>query len=129
MTRLSVSTLTIGLMAVALAPADAGTAKVLMPNHHDGSWTIVATTAEGPCPASTSYQVHIENSDASIPSHDIDIDGGVSASGAVQATIIKGTTKVPITGTLDTKGSGSGTWRTSGGVIECSGRWSAKRAG
>ncbi|MET0527343.1 MAG: heme utilization protein, partial [Microvirga sp.] len=60
---------------------------------------------------------------------EIDIDGGVSANGSVQATITKGSSKVPIAGSLNTKGSGSGTWRTSGGLVECSGGWSAQRAG
>ncbi|MCJ2070022.1 heme utilization protein [Methylobacterium sp. J-030] len=114
-------------MAGALNPADAATRKVRVPNLYDGSWTIIATTAEGPCSASTSYQVQIKDSDASIPG-EVDIDGGVSASGAVQATITQGSNKVPISGSLDPKGSGSGTWRTSGGLVACSGSWSAKRA-
>ncbi|WP_267358846.1 MULTISPECIES: heme utilization protein [unclassified Methylobacterium] len=99
-----------------------------MPDQFDGSWTIVATTAEGPCSASTSYRVKIKNSDASIPGEEVDIDGGVSAGGAVQATITQSSNKVPIAGSLTAKGSGSGTWRTSGGLVECSGIWSAKRA-
>jgi hypothetical protein len=116
------------LMAGALPPADAATKKVQVPNQFDGSWTIVATTAKGPCSASTSYQVQIKDSDASIPGEEIDIDGGVSAGGAVQATITQGSNKVPIAGNLTAKGAGSGTWRTSGGLVECSGSWSAKRA-
>lgn len=129
MTRLPVSILATGLWACALCPVDAATKKVRVPNQFDGSWTIVATTAEGSCAASTSYRVQIKNSDASIPGQDVDIDGGVSAGGAVQATITSGTNKVPIAGSLTAKGSGSGTWRTSGGLVECSGGWSAKRAG
>ncbi|MGU3664557.1 hypothetical protein ACLBX9_10275 [Methylobacterium sp. A49B] len=70
----------------------------------------------------------IKDSDASIPGEEIDIDGGVSASGSVQAMINKGSNRVPIAGSLTAKGSGSGTWRTSGGLAECSGSWSAKRA-
>ena len=89
----------------------------------------MAITQDGPCAASTNYQVKIKNSDASIPGDDVDIDGGVSAGGAVQATIIKGSNKVPITGTLDQTGNGSGTWHASGGFVECRGSWSAKRAG
>lgn len=99
-----------------------------MPNQYDGSWTIVAITAQGPCSASTSYQVQIRNSDASIPDDDINIDGEVSAGGAVQATIIKGSNQIPISGSLHAKGSGSGTWHTSGGLVECSGTWNAKRS-
>ncbi len=99
-----------------------------MPNQFDGSWTIVASTAAGPCSANTSYHVQIKDSDASIPGEDIDVDGGVSAGGAVQATITQGLNKVPIAGSLTAKGSGSGTWRTSGGLVECRGSWSAKRA-
>ncbi|WP_267424841.1 heme utilization protein [Methylobacterium sp. GC_Met_2] len=115
------------LTASAFLPADATTKKVRVPNQFDGSWTIIATTAEGPCAASTSYQVQIKDSDASIPG-EVDIDGGVAASGSVQATITQGSNKVPISGSLDAKGSGSGTWRTSGGLVECSGSWRAKRS-
>ena len=128
MTRFPVSILAAGLWASALCPADAAMKKVRVPNQYDGSWTIVATTADGPCSANTSYHVQIKDSDASIPGEEIDIDGGVSAGGAVQATITQGSNKVPIAGSLTAKGSGSGTWRTSGGLVECSGSWSAKRA-
>lgn len=127
MARTSLSILGAVLTASALSPVHAATKTVRVPNQYDGSWTIVATTAEGPCSASTSYQVQIKDSDASIPG-EVDIDGGVSASGSVQATITQGSNKVPISGSLDPEGSGSGTWRTSGGLVECSGSWSAKRA-
>ena len=117
------------LMAGALTPAYAATKKVRVPNQYDGSWNIVATTAQGPCSTTTTYLVQIKDSDASVPSEDIDVNGGVSANGAVQATIVQGSNRVPIMGTLSLKGSGTGTWRTSGGLVECSGSWSAKRAG
>jgi ABC-type glycerol-3-phosphate transport system substrate-binding protein len=126
--RTSLLILAACLTAGAFLPANAATKKVQVPNQFDGSWTITATTAEGPCSASTSYQVQIKDSDASIPG-EVDIDGGVSASGSVQATITQGSNKVPISGSLDPKGSGSGTWRTSGSLVECRGHWSAKRAG
>ncbi|UIY45762.1 heme utilization protein [Methylobacterium radiotolerans] len=129
MARIFALILAVGLTASALCPADAATRKVRIPNKYDGSWTIVATTAAGPCSASTRYQVQIQNSDASIPGEEVDIDGGVSAGGAVQATITQGSNKVPIAGSLTANGSGSGTWRTSGGLIECSGSWSARRSG
>ncbi|MCJ2070002.1 hypothetical protein MKK75_14555 [Methylobacterium sp. J-030] len=73
--------------------------------------------------------MQIKDSDASIPGQEVDIDGGVSAGGTVQATITSGANKVPISGNLDAKGGGSGTWRTSGGLVECSGSWNAKRSG
>ena len=116
-------------MAAAICPTGAATRKVRVPNQYDGAWTIVATTAQGPCSANTSYHVQIKDSDASIPGQEVDIDGGVSPSGSVQATIVSGSNKVPISGSLDPKGSGNGTWRTSGGLVECSGSWSARRAG
>lgn len=129
MTRIPVLILAAGLTAGALAPVEAATKKVRVPNQYDGSWTIVATTAEGPCSASTRYHVQIKDSDASIPGEEVDIDGGVSSAGAVQATITSGANRVPISGSLDAAGSGSGTWRTSGGLVECAGSWSAKRSG
>lgn len=128
MVRTSLLILVAGLTAGALIPADAATKKVRVPNRYDGSWTIVATTAEGPCSASMRYHVQIRDSDASIPGEEVDIDGGVSADGAVRATITKGSNKVPIVGSLTAVGSGSGTWRTSGGLVECTGRWSARRS-
>jgi hypothetical protein len=118
-----------GLAVVVLCPANAVTRKVRVPNQYDGAWTIVATTAQGPCSANTSYHVQIKDSDASIPGEEVDIDGGVSTGGAVQATITSGTNKVPISGSLDSKGGGSGTWHTSGGLIACTGSWRAKRSG
>lgn len=129
MTRILTSILAVCLMATASAPAGAMTKKVRVPNQYDGSWSIAAVTKDGPCPASTSYQVQIRAGDASIPGDAVDIDGGVAAGGSVQATIVQGSNKVPITGSLDPKGSGSGTWRTSSGLLSCSGTWSAKRAG
>jgi hypothetical protein len=128
-TPIRLSVLATCLMAGALSPVNAATKKVRVPNQYDGSWSIVASTTAGPCSATTTYQVRIKDSDASVPGEDIDVNGGVSANGAVQATIVQGSNQVPITGTLSLKGSGSGTWRTSGGLVECSGNWSAKRAG
>ncbi|TXM63976.1 heme utilization protein [Methylobacterium sp. WL120] len=129
MSRIPVSALTACLVTALLVPAEAAKKKVQVPDRFDGSWSITAVTKDGPCPSSTSYQVQIKDSDASVPGDEIDVDGGVSQSGAVRATIIKGSNRVPIAGTLDPKGNGSGTWRTNGGIVECSGSWSARRAG
>ncbi|WP_267427865.1 heme utilization protein [Methylobacterium sp. GC_Met_2] len=118
-----------GLTAGIHSPVYAASKNLRVPNQFDGSWTIVATTVDGPCAANTRYHVRIKDSDASIPGEEIDIDGGVSAGGAVQATITQGSNKVPIAGSLTAKGSGSGTWRTSGGLVACSGSWSAQRSG
>ena len=112
MSRTSVSILTAGAVVALLVPAEAARRKVQVPDKFDGSWSITAVTKDGPCPSSTSYQVQIKDSDASVPGDEIDIDGGVSQSGAVQATIIKGANRVPIAGTLDAKGSASGMWQT-----------------
>ena len=112
MSRTSVSILTAGTVVALLVPAEAARRKVQVPDKFDGSWSITAVTKDGPCPSSTSYQVQIKDSDASVPGDEIDIDGGVSRSGAVQATIIKGANRVPIAGTLDAKGSASGMWQT-----------------
>ncbi len=129
MSRLKVSVLTACLLTALFVPAEAAKRKVHVPDRFDGSWSITAITRDGPCPASTSYQVQIKDSDASVPGDEIDVDGGVSQSGTVQATIIKGSNRLPIAGTLDANGSGSGTWRTTGGIVGCSGSWSARRAG
>lgn len=129
MSRTAYSVLVLPLLVAAVDPVGAATRKVRVPNRYDGEWSIVATTATGPCSPSTSYQVQIKDSDASIPDQDVGIDGGVSSGGAVKATITRGSNKVPITGSLDSKGSGSGTWRTLGGLAECNGSWSAQRKG
>ncbi len=129
MSRIKVSILTACFLTALFVPAEAAKKKVQVPDRFDGSWSITAITRDGPCPASTSYQVQIKDSDASVPGDEIDVDGGVSQSGTVQATIIKGSNRLPIAGTLDANGSGSGTWRTTGGIVGCSGSWSARRAG
>jgi len=129
MTRLFLAIASMALVLDAQGTADAATRKVRVPAQFDGSWTITAVTNDGPCSTSTSYQVQIRGSDASIPGNEIGIVGGVSPSGIVQATITKGSNIVPITGRLKRQGSGSGSWRTSGGLVECSGNWNAKRAG
>lgn len=128
---LSIQTLIVaaGLMLGALLPANAAMKKVRVPNQYDGSWTILSSTAEGPCSTTKNYQVRIKDSEASIPGEDTEVEGGVSADGSVQATIVQGSNRFPITGKLNSKGTGLGTWRTSGGLVECSGSWSAKRAG
>ncbi|MCJ2013594.1 heme utilization protein [Methylobacterium sp. J-076] len=128
MPRLPVLLVTTSLAAITLCAAEAASRKVQVPNEYDGSWGITATTQEGPCASSTTYQVKIANSDASIPG-DVNIEGGVSASGEVQATIIQGANKVPITGRLESNGSGSGAWHTDGGLIACKGSWSARKSG
>jgi hypothetical protein len=112
----------------AASPAVAATRTVEVPNKYDGAWIIVATTAQGPCSSSTSYRVQIKDSNASIPGEDVSIVGGVSEGGSVQATITRGSNRVPISGHLDASGGGSGTWRTSEGLIECVGLWSARRS-
>lgn len=129
MTRILITITTAALILGAQATADAGTRKVRVPAQFDGSWTIMAMTADGPCSASTSYQVEIRGGAASTPGNEMDIAGGVSAGGTVQATITKGSNIVPISGRLRSQGVGSGTWRTSGGLVDCSGRWNARRAG
>ena len=116
-----------GLFVFTLGTADAARQKVQVPNKFDGSWSITATTQEGACAPSTNYQVNIENSDASIPG-DVNINGGVSADGTVQVTIIQGANRVPITGHLDSKGSGSGSWQTDSGLFTCRGSWTARKS-
>jgi hypothetical protein len=117
------------LLTGALHPAGAAARMVRVPNRYDGSWTIIAITAQGPCATRTRYQVRIKDSDASVPGREVEIDGGVSSTGSVQATITSGANRVPISGSLDVRGSGNGTWHTSGGLVTCTGRWSAQRAG
>ncbi|MCJ2039053.1 heme utilization protein [Methylobacterium sp. E-025] len=129
MSRIAIWAVAACLTGILLVPAEAARKRVQVPDKYDGSWSITAVTENGPCSASTSYQVQIQDSHASIPGDDMNIDGGVSMAGAVEATITQGSNKVPITGSLTAKGSGSGTWRASGGLVECSGNWSARRAG
>ena len=102
------------LLTGALHPAGAAARMVRVPNRYDGSWTIIAITAQGPCATRTRYQVRIKDSDASVPGREVEIDGGVSSTGSVQATITSGANRVPISGSLDVRGTG---------------RWSAQRAG
>lgn len=127
--RTCVSILVVSLMVAAVCKAKAATKNIHMPDQYDGSWSITAVTTEGPCSPSTTYHVQIKDNDASIPGEGIDIDGSVTSSGAVAATITKGSTKVPISGSLDPTGTGSGTWQMMGGLVARTGSWTAKRAG
>ncbi|GJE51439.1 hypothetical protein GOFOIKOB_4498 [Methylobacterium tardum] len=128
MARTPAAVLAAALSISALCPASAATKKVHVPDQYDGSWSITAVTTEGPCSPSTTYHVQIKDNDTSIPGEDIDIDGSVTSSGVVTATITKGSVKVPITGSLDPKGTGRGTWQTKGGLVACTGSWSATRS-
>ncbi|MDP4024944.1 heme utilization protein [Methylobacterium sp. NEAU 140] len=127
MARSPILVLSSGLVLAALGEA-AAARKIAASDRFDGHWTVTALATSGPCAKSTHYSVNIKNGDASIPG-EVDIDGGVSAGGAVQATIVQGANRVPIAGQLDPNGSGTGTWHTSGGLVTCSGNWSAKRSG
>ena len=60
----------------------------------------MASTTDGPCSNTTTYQLRIKDSDAAVAGEDIDFNGGVSADGAVHATIVQGSNRVPITGAL-----------------------------
>lgn len=73
--------------------------------------------------------MEIRDDDLTVPGEDIDLDGGVTSGGGVTATITKGPVKVPLIGKSDLDGTGSGTWQTMGGLVECTGSWSAKCAG
>jgi hypothetical protein len=129
MARAPTSILKAGLIAIASHPAHAGTREVHVPDQFDGAWNITAVTTEGPCSPSRTYHVQIKDNDASVLGEDIDIDGSVTSGGGIAATITKGSVKVPISGNLDLKGTGSGTWQTMGGLVACTGSWSAARAG
>ena len=123
----------IGLLAclsvAALDPALAARKGIKVPDQFDGHWSIEATTLDGPCSRTNHYDVQITNGDASYSGGDVDIDGTVAPGGTVQATIVKGSIKVPISGSLDPRGTGSGTWHSTGdSLFACSGIWSAKRA-
>ena len=120
----------LALLASNIAPAAAGDKKLNVPDGYDGSWSIAVATKEGPCPDGRSYGVRIAKSDVSYPGDGIDVDGSVAAGGGVRATITKGTMTASISGDLERKGTGTGTWRSTGdSLFTCSGTWSARRGG
>jgi hypothetical protein len=129
MTHISASILAAILLAATLHPAAAATSRAHVPDQYDGSWDIKAVTSDGSCSAAMTYHVQIKDDVVLIAGHEIDVDGNVTSSGGVVATITKGSTKVPIIGSLDPTGTGTGTWQTIGSSAACTGTWSAKRSG
>lgn len=120
----------LALAALSSGPARAASQSVKVPDRYDGDWSIEAATRSGPCAASSRYEVRIHDSDVSYPGGAVAIDGGVSDSGDVRATIVRGSVRVPITGSLDAGGTGRGTWHSTGSdLFACSGSWSARRGG
>ena len=117
-------------LTATIASAAAGEKKLSVPDGYDGSWSIAVSTREGPCPDGRSYAVRIKNSDVSYPGDDIDVDGSVGTGGGVRATITKGSMSASISGSLDRKGAGDGTWKSAGdSLFACSGTWTARRGG
>lgn len=129
MARIPTPILAAALLVGTLCPAIAATSRAHVPDQYDGPWDIKAVTSDGSCSAAMTYRVHIKDDVVLIAGREVDIDGNVTSSGGVVATITKGSIKVPIIGSLDPKGTGTGTWQTIGGSAACTGTWSAKRSG
>lgn len=114
---------------LAAGPADAAKRKVAVPHRYDGRWSIEVVTQDGPCDRAYRYGVQIERGEASYAGGEFAISGRVSASGGVRAVISRGSDRAQVSGQLARSGTGSGTWQTAGGLISCSGSWSAVRRG
>jgi len=128
MTRAILSaTLVAALLAA--APADAAKRKVAVPDRFDGRWSIEVVTQDGPCDRAYRYGVQIERGEASYEGGEFAISGRVSPAGTVRAVISRGNDRAQVSGRLARSGTGSGTWQTAGGLIGCSGSWSAVRRG
>ena len=127
MTRNPVSILTAVLLAGTLHPAAAATSRAHVPDEYDGSWNIKAVTSDGSCAAVMTYHVQVKDDVVLIDGHEVEVDGNITSSGGVVATITKASIKIPVIGSLDAKGTGSGTWQTIGGSAACTGTWSAQR--
>jgi hypothetical protein len=120
------------LAAVTLAglttQASAAARTVQVPDKYDGTWNIEVVTLEGPCDRAYRYGVQIRRGVATYAGGDFRINGRVAGNGAVRAVISRGSDKADVVGRLGRKGTGVGTWNTTG-LIGCSGRWNAQRRG
>jgi hypothetical protein len=93
----------------------------------DGRWLVVAVTESGPCDASATYALRIEDGQVSFAGRgDYDVTGEVDASGAVSVVINTGSKSARATGRLSAD-VGDGRWRGSSASLSCSGSWQAIR--
>ena len=95
----------------------------------DGNWSVEVRTEKGDCDKAYRYPVTIQNGRLRYGgSEGFEATGTVSAGGAVQGTISRGSDGATVRGRLAGR-SGEGTWTASAAGRTCSGRWYADQRG
>lgn len=113
------------LFACGFAVAQTGPAAAAA--SHDGAWTVLIVTQEGPCEGPYRYNVRVSDGRITYEgSTSAVVNGTVSTAGAVKVSISLGGNSANGTGRL--RGSaGAGSWRGAGANAACAGRWEAER--
>jgi hypothetical protein len=94
----------------------------------DGSWSVVIYTRSGACDRAYRSGVQIRNGIISSDAGGFNMNGSVSAKGAVRANVSAGSQSANGSGRLS-RNSGGGVWRGQGNAGQCSGTWTAERLG
>ena len=94
----------------------------------DGSWSVVIYTRSGACDRAYRSGVQIRNGIISSDAGGFNMNGSVSAKGAVRASVSAGSQSANGSGRLS-RNSGGGVWRGQGNAGQCSGTWTAERLG
>jgi hypothetical protein len=95
---------------------------------YDGRWSIVIYTRNGACDHAYRSGVQIRNGVIYSEAGDFNMNGRVSAKGAVRASVSAGSQSANGSGRLS-RNSGGGVWRGQGNAGRCSGTWTAERFG
>jgi hypothetical protein len=91
----------------------------------DGRWSILVITDRGDC-SIYRYGVIVDHGHARYDgTADFSIDGSITSSGLVRASISRGSDHAHVQGRLG-QGTGFGRWSIAGGY-DCSGHWTAER--
>jgi hypothetical protein len=93
-------------------------------NVYDGDWSVLIQTTRGNCPPAFRAGVRIAGGHLLPEDQSYQLNGEVSAGGAVRVTVSAGGQSAGGSGRL-THNTGNGLWRTQSG--ECSGQWAAAR--
>jgi hypothetical protein len=94
----------------------------------DGSWSIVIYTRSGACDRAYRSGVQIRNGIIHSDAGSFNMNGSVSAKGAVRASVSAGSQSANGSGRLS-RNSGGVVWRGQGDAGQCSGTWTAERLG
>jgi hypothetical protein len=120
-----------GALLFGLMLAPAGRAGMTRPTNaasgYDGSWLVIIVTRNGPCDASSTYPMRIEDGRVRyVGKGGFSISGQVDETGNVSVTISISDRRATANGRL-ASGAGAGRWNGGNGSVVCGGEWKAIR--